>query len=265
MRLQPESEYLNERVDGYAPAKLAEQYVPKDGKIFTFGGIAQAYCRREVIVAYESALGNTLGDMFAAGLDSILSACELVDVSVSKAASAPIAACANGELPIRKSGLSANCGCSARTVRFREESGWRLRAKPNPWQVQMAFDNCPVTRWMTAESTKPGQYIEVELDKPVELIGVRAEASQDQPDGTARLEVETGGRWTTLVEKPAVSEGPPLTGLRELATAELKRYGVGYISVNKGEFLADDMARRSAAWGVTLLGKAGPASLYRID
>jgi hypothetical protein len=264
LRLQPESEYLNQRIDGYAPAKLAEQYVPKSGKIFTFGGIAQAYCRREVIVAYESAIGNTLGDMLAAGLipsyqplrwwtyqfpKQALRGLRLVQTAKSDndiwAVSELRLLGPDGEIP--------------------RGSGWRLRAQPNPWQVQFAFDNCPVTRWMSAESMKPGQFIEIELDEPVELIGARAEASQDQPDGTARLEAEVAGRWVTLVDKPAISEGPPLTGLRKLATADLKRYGITHISVNKDEFLANDMARDPAAWGVTLLGEAGPAKLYRID
>jgi hypothetical protein len=144
-------------------------------------------------------------------------------------------------------------------------SGWQLRAKPNPWQVQLAFDNDPVTCWMSAESARPGQYIEVELDHPAELIGVRAEVSRNQPEGTARLEVEVDGKWTALVQKPAVSDGPPLPGMRKLATGALKRNGVLYISVNKDEFLAGDMARDPAAWGVTLLGEAGPAKLYHID
>jgi hypothetical protein len=263
-RTQPESEYLNERVEGYAPAKLAEQHVPKDGRIFTFGGIAQAYCRREVIVAYESAFGNTLGDMLAAGMipsfqpaqwwtyqfeRRTIRTLRLVQTTRSEkdiwAVSELRLLGPDGELP--------------------RGSGWRLRAKPNPWQVQMAFDNDPVTRWMSAEPARPGQYIEVELDRPAALIGVRAEVSRDQPEGTAKLEVEMDGRWVALVKKPAVSEGPPLPDMRKLATAGLKRNGVTYISVNKGEFLAADMAGDPAAWGLTLLGEAGPAKLYRID
>ncbi len=264
MRVQPESEYLNERTDGYAPAKLVEQHVPKDGKVFTFGGIAQAYCRREVIVAYESALGNTLGDMLAAGFIPLYQPVRWWTYQFPKQPVRKLRLVQTMSLPgdiwaVSELRLLGPNGEIPRRL------GWRLRARPNPWQVQMAFDNCPVTRWISAESPRPGQYIEVELDKPVELIGVRAEASQDQPDGTARLEVEAGGRWTTLVEKPAVSDGPPLPGMRKLATADLKRFGVGYISVNRGEFLADDMARDPASWGVSLVGTAGPASLYRID
>ena len=53
---------------------------------------------------------------------------------------------------------------------------WRLRASVNPWEVQRAFDNCPISRWVSAEPARIGQYVEVEFDQPVELVGVRVEA-----------------------------------------------------------------------------------------
>ena len=64
-RKQPESEYLSQRIEGYAAAKLADQHVPKDGVIFTPGGIAHAYCRRKVLVGYQSAMGNRIADYIA--------------------------------------------------------------------------------------------------------------------------------------------------------------------------------------------------------
>ena len=45
---------------------------------------------------------------------------------------------------------------------LRRVAAWRLSAWPNPWDVQLAFDNNPVTRWSTWEAYQPGMYVEVD-------------------------------------------------------------------------------------------------------
>jgi hypothetical protein len=262
-RLQPESEYLNERNSEYAPAKLAERLVPKGEKIFTTGGIAHAYCRREVVVAYESALGNTLGDILACPLHPFYQPGSWWTYTF------PEQSVRRLRLVLREGSKDIWSVTELRLLgpdgEIPRGPGWRLRAHPNPWEVQLAFDNCPVTKWMAAESSKPGMSVEVELDKPVQLIGVRAEATLDQPGGSARLEVEEDGRWKTLVENPTVTKSPPLSGLRRLATEDIKRYGFTYVAVSKGDFATEDIVKDPAAWGLTKVGEAGSLKLYKID
>lgn len=262
-RVQPESEYLNERMAEYAPAKMAEQVVPKDGKIFTVGGIAQAYCRREIIVAYESAFGNRLGDMMSAAMFPFLQPLRwwtyrFPEQSVRK-------------LRVVQTGTS-NQLFSISELRLLGPEGeiergksWRLRARPNPWDVQFAFDNCPVTRWISAESAKPGMFVEVELDKPVRLIGARVEAAMDQVDGSARLEAEIAGKWKVLAAQPNVAEAPPLAGLRRLATEDMKRFGITHVAVSKGDWATEDVLKDPQAWGLTKVGEAARVTLFRID
>ena len=262
-RMQPEAEYLNERMAEYAPAKMAEQLVPKDGKIFTVGGIAQAYCRREIIVAYESAVGNRLGDMMAAAIYPYFQPLrwwtyQFPEQTVRK-------------LRVVQTGTSnqlftvSELRLLGRDGEIQRGKGWRLRAHPNPWEVQYAFDNCPVTRWISAESARPGMYVEVELDKPVRLIGARLEAAMDQVDGAARLEVQVAGKWRVLVEKPNVAEAPPLTGLRRLATEDMKREGITHVAVSTGDWATDDVLKDPQSWGLTKVGEAARVTLFRID
>lgn len=262
-RLQPESEYLNERLVDYAPAKLVEQLVPKDGRIFTPGGIAHAYCRREVIVGYESALGNTMGDFIAAAIYPSHQPVDWWTYSFPKQAIR--------RLRIVQTGTGNDVwGVSEMRLLSPEGevprgAGWRLRAHPNPWQVQLAFDNCPVTRWMAAESLKPGMFVEVELDKPVELIGIRVESTPNQPYGTVRLEADVNGKWTLLSDKAVLMNGPPPGGIRRLAAEDLKRNGITHINVNNDEYFATDMARDPEAWGVSKIGETDHSKLYKID
>lgn len=264
LRLQPESEYLNQRMGEYAPAKLAEQRVPKDGKIFTYGGIAKAYCRREVIVSYESALGNRFGDSISAAMVPHYQPTRWWTYIFPRQ-------------PIRKLRLWQTTSSKTDVWSVSElrllgpqgelprSSGWRLKAHPNPWEVQLAFDNCPTTRWTAAERSQPGMYLQVELGQPRDLVAVRVEATPDQADGTARLEAEIDGQWKVLAEKPVLSDSPPLTGTRRLATGDLRREGITHIHVGKDDYFAADMADDPTAWGVTLVGEANGYRLYKID
>jgi hypothetical protein len=131
--------------------------------------------------------------------------------------------------------------------------------------VQLAFDNCPVTRWHSGEKAKPGMVIEVTLPKPVDVTSVRVEATSDQKEGTARLEAEVNGRWVVLVAEPVISDGIPMRGLRREAVLDMKREGITHLSVQKNEYFAADMAADPARWGITLLGETESTRLYRLD
>jgi hypothetical protein len=263
-RKQPESEYLNQRIEGYAAAKLAEQYVPNDGVIFTPGSIAQAYCRRRVLVAYQSALGNRLGEYIATAVTPFYQPSRWWTYSFPRQRLT--------KLRLVQTGTAPNDVWSVSEVRLFGPNGeiprtgnWRLRAHPNPWEVQLAFDNCAVTRWTAAERSKPGMFLEVALPEAIELSSLRVEATLDQKDGTASLEAEINGRWTTLVPQPAISEGVPMRGLRREAVLDMKREGITHLSVQKNEYFAPDIAADPARWGVTLMGETESTRLYRLD
>ena len=263
LRKVPEAQYIQQRNSAYAAAVQAERNVPKDGRIFTFGGIPQAYCRREVIVAYESALGNTLGEVVLGGYTAIVQPTNRWLYRFPKGDFERIRLVQTG---------NSNSPWNIAEVRLLGVGGevergkqWRLRARPNPWDVQYAFDNCPTTRWFAAEPSRPGFFVEIDLGKPTELVAVQAECAPDQPEGSARVEGWKGGEWKVLAEKPVVSMGPPIPRARRLAMDDLKRHGVTHFSVNKNEFCYKEIVENAEKWGLTLLGDTGEDRLYRID
>ena len=65
---------------------------------------------------------------------------------------------------------------------------WRLRAFPNPWDVQQAFDNSPLTRWASRERPWPGMFIEVDFGKPETIDLVAADCTPDQ--GETRMALD---------------------------------------------------------------------------
>jgi hypothetical protein len=52
--------------------------------------------------------------------------------------------------------------------------------------------------------------------------------------------------------------------LRMAATAELKARGIRYIFIRPGDYGADDFAKYSTAWGLTLAGEANGSRVYLI-
>jgi hypothetical protein len=58
LRLEPESGYIAAHIGDYALKPAIEQAVPPGGRIFSFAGRPAAYIDRDIIVGYESSLGE---------------------------------------------------------------------------------------------------------------------------------------------------------------------------------------------------------------
>jgi hypothetical protein len=148
----------------------------------------------------------------------------------------------------------------------RREAPWRLRAQPNPWDIQLAFDNCFVTRWKTWEESWPGMFVEVDFGKPLKVTGAVAEIPGDNPATAGRLEAEVEpGRWQAMGGPPEETAAPVRMNIRRTAMQDLQHFGITHLAVLDSEFIAKEMFRNQTAWGVTEIGYAGGCRLYRID
>ena len=66
LRITPEAEFLTRRLPGYALKPAIEREVPPGQKIFSIAGRPEAYIDRDIVVGYESKLGNAAWDALAA-------------------------------------------------------------------------------------------------------------------------------------------------------------------------------------------------------
>ncbi|MEJ7605387.1 MAG: glycosyltransferase family 39 protein [Bryobacteraceae bacterium] len=161
-RIEPEEVFLKRMVPSYKASKLVEKHVPPDGRVFTYAGLSQAYCDRQFLVAYQGGLNNVLGEILITGFASDMQPLRHWTYRFTPAV-------------VRKLRLLQTVQANDlwSVTEFRVFSGateiprakWRLRASPNPWDVQYAFDNSPVTRWKTFEKATSGMYLEVDLGK----------------------------------------------------------------------------------------------------
>jgi len=263
LRIESEESYLNFAMPQYGMARMIERLVPPGATVFTFSGAAEAYTTRTILVGYQSAFGNTLLDILWTPLTLEPTwrlrfrypEQALRQIRVVQTASAEPDQWSISELRV-----------------FRGENelpraaNWKLRARPNPWNVQLAFDNSPVTRWRSWRTLYPGMFVGVEFGSPEVSDSVLIECPPDAYKIQIKLEgMDEPGKWKELAAAPQVSDGPPLSRSRRAAVLELKARGVDYLMVQDSDFGAADFQMKAVVWGATFLGEHRGARLYRLD
>jgi hypothetical protein len=265
LRIEREESFLNFRLAHWGTARMIDKLAPPGAKVFTFNGAPEAYTSHEIVVGFQSAFGERVRDIIWTPLMESIEPRWLLRFHYP---ARPLR-----KLRVVQTATGAPDMWSIAEFRiFHGEaelpraSDWKLRAKPNPWDVQLAFDNSPVTRWRTWETLRPGMYLEVEFATPETTDSVLIESAHDQ--WKIRLELEgmdETGKWKTLSDAPEQSEGKPLVGLRRAAADEVKALGIDYLLVYDFDYRSDDFTKNARSWGATLLGEHNGARLYRLD
>ena len=177
LRIQLEEEYLNHQ-PAYTQARLIERVVPKDAKVFTFSQPGTAYTSRDLLIGYQGAFNEVLQDILWVPMFRDFQATriltfqfperELRKVRVVQTVSAPETQWSVSEVRVFAGGRE-----------LPRDVEWRLTAHPNPWDVQMAFDNSAVTRWRSWQWPEPGMYMEIDFSRNQKIESVVVESSGD--------------------------------------------------------------------------------------
>ena len=264
LRIQPEEDYLNGNL-GYDMARMIQSSVPANAKVLTFSQPGTAYTSRQILVGYEGAFNELLQDILWTPMfrdfqpTRILTfqfpPRELRRVRVVQTASVPEAQWSVAELRVFAGGRE-----------LPREPEWRLTAHPNPWDVQLAFDNSPVTRWRSWQPPEPGMYLEIDFPRGQTLDSVIVESSGDSSAAKIKLDgLANDGKWTTIAAAPTESIRPNRMSLRQAATAELKARGVRYLLIIDDTIGANDFRSYSKLWGMKSVAQHGVARLYFIE
>jgi hypothetical protein len=263
LRRQSEDQFLRQDPD-YNIVRMIGRVVPPGDRILAVGQGGTSYLPREMLIGYRSAANEVVQDILwtpvVAGYQPVrrlqfdFPAREFRKLRVVMQGSEPQDQWSIAELRIVD---GAN--------ELPRDPGWQLTAHPNPWDVQLAFDNSPVTRWRSWQPASPGMFVEVDFPRPQSATSVIVESSYDMVNTKIALEgMGTDGRWTTVSDHPVISAHPIRTSVRMAAIVELKARGIQYLWIRSGDPGADDFFRYPAAWGLSLAGEEGGARLYRI-
>jgi hypothetical protein len=265
LRLVPEEQFLSERLDGYAAARMIDDCTPAAARVFSFSPVPEAYSSRDLLIGFQSAEGETIRDMLLVPLAEDFPPVHRFDLKFPARALKAIR--------VRQTTLSGTDIWSITEVRVfsgtRElppAPTWQSRSRPNPWDAGFALDRNPATRWRSWQALDARMYFEVDFGHPLTVDMVRVEASGDQWQAKMALEgVDAQGAMQQLGPFPDQAKAPPVEGLRRWAARAVRGRGVEYLAVFDHDFTAKDMRERPAAWGLKPVCERAGVRLYRIE
>jgi hypothetical protein len=265
LRKIPQDRYLMQNFGGYGVARLIEDNVPKGVRVLAVNGLPDAYTTHEILVGFQSAYNEDLEDTLNMGWDD--------GRQPTRRRIFKFPARTAQRVRVLQTGVGAPLEqFNVHELRYffngaelPRDPSWRLRAWPNPGDVQMAFDNSLATRWRSWEVVRPGMYIETDFGKYQLLDEVTIDTSGDYLN--IRLQVEAldkSGGWVKLSSEPRDEVIQPPVAIRLMASAELHARGIDYILMNDTDFGAEDMREDPESWGFKEIAKGHGARIYKV-
>jgi hypothetical protein len=267
LRRESEDSFLRHTLGGYAEARMIEDHVPPGGRVLAEGAIATSYTTREVLINFQGAFNQLLTDVVDIGWYDGFRPKSVLVFRFPEREIRRIRLLQTAQLPrgAQWSVHEVRYLCSG--AEFPRSPEWKLRAFPNSWDVQLAFDNSPVTRWKTWETPAPGMFIETDFvsDRAVDEVRVEATDNDRYYRKTLQVEVmDARGQWVKVADQPEELALAVPPWLRRAATHELHIRGVDYLMMQDGEAGANDLADDPDAWGVVAMARTRQSTLYKI-
>jgi hypothetical protein len=261
LRLDPVTPYILNSIGDYALKVPIELHVPRGERVFSFAGRPQAYIDRDIVVSYESTLGNLANDiLWAPQAHNATTAEHFKFLPVTTRGVRVV-----NTVKVADFWTVAEMRLRSQGRELARSPGWRLSAWPNGWEAQLAFDNSYATRWSTWQDIAPHARLQVEFPSGQLVDEVVLECD---PAWKAHLQVEVlaeGMRWVPITDTPEIVPRDATPGIRRAATREMKALGLRYLLINQGDMVYEDMRKFPAFWGVTELAEANGTHFYRID
>jgi hypothetical protein len=264
IRKIPQDRYLRQNFSQYGIARMIDESVPKGAPVLAVNGLPDSYTTHEILVGFQSAYNDDLADILNSGWDESRQPTRRITFKFPARTARRVR--------ILQTGVGAPLEeFKAHEVRFfisgvevERDPAWRLRAWPNPWDVQMAFDNSPATRWRSWETASPGMYIDTDFSKGQSLDEVRLETSFDYANLRMQVETMEDGKWVKLASDPETKTIPVPVAIRKWASHELHARGIDYIVMQDTDWGAEDMREDPESWGFKVIANGYGGRIYKV-
>jgi hypothetical protein len=254
LRIVPQDVFLRYHSAAWVAAQTLEYFVPKGKRVWSSAPVGEAYCSTNVMINYQSAEGELIEDILTTAtfdnqtptqnLRFTFPKRRLQHLRIAQTATSPDDIWSIGETRIFNG-----------ESRISRTPSWRIDATPFPWDIGLAFDDNPATRWKSWESIHPGMHVDVDFGAPTEIDRVELHSSHDQ--GKIEIGLDVPARLDKL-------EDPPAGDLRKLATQTVKARGIDYLFIDNPYRIASDVRQDPERWGMEFIADRGGNRLYRI-
>jgi hypothetical protein len=255
LRIVPQDVFLGRQNPPWYAAKTLDYFVPRGKRVWSTASVAEAYCTTDLMMDHQSAEGELIEDILATATHDAFAPTWNLRFTFPKHSIQ--------HLRITQTATSPDDIWSIAEVRLfngpdriSRTPAWRFEATPYPWDIALAFDENPVTRWRSWESIHSGMHVDVDFGAPVEVDRVELHSSHDQ--GKIEVQLDVPAKLEKL-------EDPPLGDLRRLATQTVKARGINYLLIDDPNGIAADVAKDPARWGLEFLAERARNRLYRIQ
>ncbi|MGA3204212.1 MAG: glycosyltransferase family 39 protein [Bryobacteraceae bacterium] len=264
IRKIPQDRYLLENFGGYGIARMIDAVVPKGARVLALTGLPDAYTTHEILVGFQSAYNDDMADIFNLGWDESR---QPTRRRIFKFPARPVERVRVLETAVggpREEFKVHELRFFFNGTELARDPSWRLKAWPNPWDVQMAFDNSPATRWRSWEAASPGMYLEADFGKYQLLDEVTLDTPADYLN--LRLQVESmdkSGQWVKIASDPHDETIPAPVDIRRWAGRELHLRGIDYMVIRDTDWGSEDVREDPASWGFKEIAKGYGARIFR--
>jgi len=264
LHIVPQQKFLDQWSPPWRLAQLLNRYVPPGGHVWSTISVGEAYATADVMLRYQSAEGELIDDVLTAaargdsGLNSNLRF-RIPPTRVQHLRFAQTAASPDEIWSIEEARFFDGPNEIVRT------SAWRFDAKPFPWQIGLAFDGNPATRWRSWESIHPGMHVDVDFGEPVTMDRLELHSGDDQGKAHIQPQVCDAGCVAIAATLENLMDAAPAGELRQRAVQFAKERGIDYLLVDRGYPLATGMQQDPARWGMEFIAEQESNRLYKIQ
>lgn len=266
LRYSPEDWILRRRLDGYWIARYIDEKLPLSARILQTGGVAEAYMRQRIDNYYQGAQNEKAYGLLSRGASPALRATERHTFR--------FASCKLRSIRIEQTAGDNHQIWQVADVHFfsnahelRPAPAWRLSSKPNPWDVQLAFDGNPVTMWESWEHVRSGMYLEARFNEPLPVDCVQVDSPPDQAPVKMIVKGQLPeGEVATLATTDIVESIASPPDFRKKVTAALREMGYTHVVLSSKQACCyQEVHSDPAGWGMTLVAERAGYALFALQ
>jgi len=272
LRIRPQDDFLNAKSTMWGVAQLLNHSVARGQRVLSTAAVAESYTDVDVLVAYQSAEGDLLEDILTNATRDDLAPTwnlrftfprrEVRHLRMVQTAPAIKPLNAGDMLMDEWSIGEIRIFDGDRSIA--RAPAWRLDATPFPWDIGLAFDNNPATRWKSWQRMYSGMHVDVDFGAPLAIDRVELHCSHDQPRVEIHPESCDGAVCAPIPARREKVDDPPAGDFRRIATRTVKERGIEYLLIDPTNWTAADMKNDPARWGMDFIAERAGYRLYRL-